>query len=137
MIFVDTTVWVAAIDKKDSLHEDGKEIVNAIVNWKLPLAVITDYVLDEVMTILKKRKISPEIILKAVIAIMKSSRVKTVFVDDHIFMKSLTLFSKYKKLSFTDAVTLAVMQKLKIKEIYSHDSDFDIPKITRYERIEK
>ena len=137
MIFIDTTVWVAAIDRQDVLHNDGKGIVDAIANWKLPLAVITDYILDEVMTILKKRNIPPEIILKAVTAILESPRIKTIFVDDHLFMKGLTIFSKYNKLSFTDAITLAVMQKYKIKVIYSHDSDFDLSKITRYERIEK
>jgi len=136
LIFVDTTIWVAAIDKKDELHNDGKATVNAIVANELPLAVVTDYVLDEVMTILKRRGVPVRQIVDSINAIIKSPRVEVVFIDDSLFVKGLIIFSKYEKLSFTDATTLAVMQKYKIKEIYSHDSDFDFPKIIRHKRPE-
>ncbi|MCD6513997.1 MAG: type II toxin-antitoxin system VapC family toxin [Candidatus Odinarchaeota archaeon] len=134
MIFIDTTIWVAAIDSSDELHEDGKSTLNALIERKLSIALTTDYVLDEVMTILKKRKIPPKKIISVIESIIESPLVEVIFVDEQIFTEALKIFKKYEKLSFTDSTTLAVMRKYKIKEIYSHDSDFDLSGITRRER---
>ena len=134
MIFIDTTIWVAAIDSSDELHEDGKSTLNALIERKLSIALTTDYVLDEVMTILKKRKIPPKKIISVIESIIESPLVEVIFVDEQIFTEALKIFKKYEKLSFTDSTTLAIMRKYKIKEIYSHDSDFDLPGITRRER---
>jgi predicted nucleic acid-binding protein len=43
-------------------------------------------------------------------------------------------FGKYEQLSFTDAVSLALMTRHRIREIYSHDKDFDLKGIVRKER---
>ena len=59
--------------------------------------------------------------------------VEVVFVDEKLFNESLKTFAKYEKLSFTDAVTLTVMRKFGIKEIFTHDTDFNLLNIVRKE----
>ena len=43
-------------------------------------------------------------------------------------------FGKYEQFSFTDAVSLTLMTRYKIREIYSHDQEFDLKGIVRKER---
>ena len=95
MIFIDTTIWVAAIDSSDELHEDGKSTLNALIERKLSIALTTDYVLDEVMTILKKRKIPPKKIISVIESIIESPLVEVIFVDEQIFTEALKIFKKY------------------------------------------
>lgn len=43
--------------------------------------------------------------------------------------EALTAYPKYGgKLSLTDTVSVEVMRKYGVKEIFSHDSDFDVVK---------
>ena len=134
MIFIDTTVWVSAIDSSDRLHEDGKSVLQAIAKKDLPRAVTTDFVLDETLTLLKRRGARPRKVVDLVKDIMESELVTTVFVEQDAFTDGLSSFAKYEQLSFTDAVTLEVMRRFRIKEIFSHDSDFDLRGIVRKER---
>ena len=58
--------------------------------------------------------------------IFSSPRVFTLFIDEALLIESLERYSKYKgKLSFTDVCSIVVMEKYGVKEVYSHDSDFD------------
>ena len=133
MIFIDTTIWVSAIDSSDELHEDGKAVLIKMVEGNLPLAVTTDFVLDETLTMLKKRGAKPDKVAEDVQNIISSMRVNVVYVDEMLFKASLSNYSKYATLSFTDAVSLTVMARLKIREVYSHDTDFDLEGIIRKE----
>jgi predicted nucleic acid-binding protein len=134
LIFIDTTVWVSAIDSADKLHDDGKSVVQSLARRDLPHAVTTDFVLDETLTLLKRRGARPRKVVELVKDIMESEFVTTVFVEQEAFAEALSSFAKYEQLSFTDAVTLEVMKRYRIKEIFSHDSDFDLNGIVRKER---
>lgn len=134
MIFVDTTIWVAGIDASDTLHGDGSAVMEALASGDLGPAVTTDFVLDETLTLMKRRGGDVDAVVKAISGIISSPRVTLLFVDEVLFRSAMSTYEKYEKLSFTDAVTLAVMHQRKIKEIFSHDSDFDIKGIVRKER---
>jgi predicted nucleic acid-binding protein len=134
LIFVDTTVWVSGIDSSDALHEDGSAVLEALAEGRLTSAVTTDFVLDETLTLLKKRGGKVETIARAVDSILSSAVVDMVYVDEALFGQALSTYKKYEKLSFTDAVTLTVMQRHRIREIFSHDTDFDMKGIIRKER---
>jgi predicted nucleic acid-binding protein len=134
LIFVDTTIWASAIDASDTLHDDGSAVLKALADGELPSAVTTDFVLDETLTLLKMRGGRPDAIARAIASIMSSRNLNLVYVDDALFDAALRTYQKFERLSFTDAVTLAVMQQRKIKEIFSHDEDFDIKGILRRER---
>ena len=73
MIFVDTTIWVSGLDAADSLHEDGRAVLEAIVEGRLSPALTTDFVLDETLTLLKRRGARSDAIVKALENIRASS----------------------------------------------------------------
>ena len=134
MIFVDTTIWASAIDSSDSLHADGSAVLRALAEGRLPPAMTTDLVLDETLTLLKMRGGSPDAIAGAIANILSSPNLNLVYVDEPLFDAGLRTYKKFERLSFTDAVTLALMQQRKIKEIFSHDGNFNIKGILRRER---
>jgi predicted nucleic acid-binding protein len=95
--------------------------------------VTTDFVLGETLTILKRRNARISAIQDVTSDLLSSPLLKLVYVDELLFRQALLNFSKYE-LSFTDAVSLTVMSRYKIREIYSHDRDFDLKGIARKER---
>ena len=127
MIFVDTTVWVGASDKNDDFHEPSRAIIEAIRLGRLPLALTTDFVIDETVTILGKRKgFGAENARKVGEAILSSPRVIVVFVEEVMLKKALEQYPKHRgQLSLTDVVSVVFMEKYHIKEVFSHDTDFD------------
>lgn len=59
--------------------------------------------------------------------IIASPRIVTVFVDESILKESIAAYPKYAgKLSLTDVVSTIVMKRYSVKDIFSHDSDFDL-----------
>lgn len=134
MIFVDTTIWVAGLDTADSLHEDGREVLEALIHGSLSPALTTDFVLDETLTLLRRRGARSEVVVNALENILASPLVRVVYVEETLFLEALSLFKKYDRLSFTDVVTMAAMQRYKIREIFSHDRDFDVKGIVRKEK---
>jgi predicted nucleic acid-binding protein len=59
--------------------------------------------------------------------IIASPRIVTVFVDESILKESIAAYARYAgKLSLTDVVSTIVMRRYSVKDIFSHDSDFDL-----------
>ncbi|MEM3041626.1 MAG: hypothetical protein QXG97_06350 [Nitrososphaerota archaeon] len=59
MIFLDTTIWVSAIDTSDQRHLDGRSVLEALLSGELPSRLTIDHVLDETLTVLKRRGLNP------------------------------------------------------------------------------
>lgn len=133
MIFVDTTFWVGDADLNDDFHESSHAVVEALRLGETPLALTTDFVLDEAVTILGKRRGFGAGHAGDVGGYLLSSpRVFVVYVDEGILKESLAMYPRYGgKLSLTDTVSVEVMRRYRVKEIYSHDSDFDLVKNVR------
>ena len=54
MIFVDTSDWLALYDRKDQNHGTVREVAKYLREEKVPF-VITDYIFDETVTIVRMR----------------------------------------------------------------------------------
>lgn len=134
MIFLDTTILLSAGDKSDGLHADGAAVLNALAQGRLSKALTTDFILDETLTLLRRRGLNASVISDAVESIRDSKKLKILYVDEELFADSLMNFRKYERFSFTDAVSYTVMKKFRIREIYTHDHDFDLKGIVRKER---
>ncbi len=52
-------------------------------------------------------------------------RIENINIDEITFARASTIFKKYPGLSITDASTVAVMEELGIKKIYTFDKGFD------------
>lgn len=134
--FLDSTVFIAAAFPKEKHHKEGKAIITSVEEGELGTSIITDYILDEVVTFVRKRK-SAVASIEVLEVMVYSPHLKLVKVENRHFEAGFQLFRTYKRLSFTDAVSVAVMRDLNTEVIYSFDSDFDgIPGIVRLTSIE-
>ena len=127
LIFIDTTVWVCDAGLNDDLHETAHGIIESVRKGKTPLGLVTDFVIDELVTILGKRKgFGAGHARDAGNAILESPRIFTVFVDDSIMREALSAYPTYNgKLSLTDVVTTVVMKRYAVNDVFSQDADFD------------
>ena len=128
MIFVDTTEWVGDADRNDDFHDSSHQLIESIRLGSSPVGLTTDFIIDETVTILGKRKgFGASAAAQVAKAILGSPRVVTVFVDESILNESLGAYAKYTgRLSLTDVVSTIVMKRYSVKDIFSHDSDFDV-----------
>ena len=53
-------------------------------------------------------------------------RIEKINIDEITFARASTIFKKYPGLSITDASTVAVMEELGIKKVYTFDKGFDM-----------
>ncbi|MCX5814133.1 MAG: type II toxin-antitoxin system VapC family toxin [Proteobacteria bacterium] len=123
-VFIDTSAWVAYFDKKDTNHESALKIWQQLKQEKAILCT-TDYILDEMLTLLKIRANS-DVALIAANAIMQSQSTEVIWVKEKLFMGALKLFKKYsdQRFSFTDCTSFEVMKASSIKKAFAFDSDF-------------
>ena len=127
MNFIDTTFWVGEADSNDDFHESSHAVIDGIRMGETSMAVTTDFVIDETVTILGKRRgFGAANASKVATSVLSSPRVFTVYVDDVLLKESLRAYPEYGgKLSLTDVTSLIVMRKYGIHKIFSHDHDFD------------
>ncbi len=132
MPFVDTVTLFAGFFGDERHHEKAKKILQAVAEGKIRNAVFSDYILDELLTLVRKKK-SPAASSEVLEQILESE-IKLAKISENHLALAYEVFKKYPALSFTDATSVAYMMDNGIREIYSFDSDFDtVPKITRLE----
>jgi predicted nucleic acid-binding protein len=124
---VDTTFWVGDADSNDDFHLSAHPAIEAIRTGKMPNALTTNFVLDETVTILGRRKgFGAERAAKVADIILSSPRVFAVHIDESLFKESLKHYPVYKgMLSLTDVSTIVTMKSYGVNDIFSHDHDFD------------
>lgn len=127
MLFLDTTVLVGAADARDECHEDGKAVLKSVATGKPGTAFVSDYVLDETLTILGQRRgVGPARAIDFVRRVLSSPRVKLVVTDVEDFTQALDDYARHGgALSFTDVMSLVVMKGQGCSLICSHDAGFD------------
>lgn len=134
--FLDTTVLISAAFPRERHHEEGRAIVEAIEDGAIGRPVFTDYVLDELVTFIRRKKGAAES-NEALNIMLYSPNLNMVKVEDRHFEAGIQLFRTYERLSLTDAASVTVMRDLGIGFIFSFDSGFDgIPGITRLASVE-
>ena len=127
MNFIDTTFWVGEADANDDFHESSHAVIEGIRTGRASVAMTTDFVIDETVTILGKRRgFGAANASKVAASILASPRVFTVYVDDALLKESLKTYPMYEgRLSLTDVASTTVMRKYGVRQIFSHDHDFD------------
>jgi uncharacterized protein len=125
MIFVDTGAWYAIEVEDDINHQQARKTLSQIATGKQGIAITTDYVLDETLTLLRSRRGLPDA-LKFIEKIRKSQSVRVFWVNEEIFEKALSIFGKTrdKSWSFTDCTSFALMKDLSINEAFTFDNHF-------------
>lgn len=121
MIFVDTGAWFAAFVPNDPDHAAADAWLEANVE---PL-LTTDYVIDELLTLLKIRgEFQRALRLGASLFAGEIAHIEWVMPDD--VRQAWAIFRRYhdKDWSFTDCVSRVVMERLRIRTAFAFDDDF-------------
>ena len=125
MIFVDTSAWYALEVEDDINYEKARKFLSEIASGKHGVAVTTDYVLDETLTLLRSKKGLP-VAQTFIDKIKKSKSIRIFWVSESIFEKALSIFKKTSDFpwSFTDCTSFALMRDLSITGAFTFDNHF-------------
>ncbi len=127
-VFIDTWGWVNIFNRKERHHQEVSQLYRNL-RQKRGIIVTTDYILDEVYTLLFKRvpvdnaKKAVEIISTAI----ESGYINLVWITPERFKIAQKLRIKFHDkpdISFTDITSITVMQELEISEIITGDAHF-------------
>ncbi len=126
-IFIDTGIFVAARNKRDINHERAVELLRMVIKGRFGAAYTSDYIFDEAVTVALIRTGRTDIAIDIGKFILSSKKIRMIVVDKYIFRRAWSIFIKHrdKRLSFTDATSIAIIQTYKIDYIMSFDSHFD------------
>jgi predicted nucleic acid-binding protein len=127
-VFIDTWGWVSLFNRKERQHEQVSGLYKSIRSTSGQM-ITTDYVLDEVWTMLFKRvpfSVARDA-LEAVSGAVAAGYVLLERISAERFEAAqrlrLTLHDK-PDISFTDLTTMTVMRELGITEIITGDAHF-------------
>jgi predicted nucleic acid-binding protein len=121
VIFVDTGAWFATFVPNDPDHAAA----DAWLETNVEPLVTTDYVVDELLTLLKIRgEFQRAIRIGASLFAGEIARIEWVMPDD--VRQAWALFQRYndKDWSFTDCVSYVVMERLGVRTAFAFDDDF-------------
>lgn len=117
MIIIDSSVWISLFNPLDSNHDRAKKIFEGLNSEHI---VIFDYIFTESMTVFRN-KVSDEFCVKFEQLLHYWDI--SVFFTDHVLVRLATeYFFQFKKLSFTDCLSLA-SAKLNDYEIATFDEE--------------
>lgn len=127
-IFVDTWGWLALGHRRDQNHGVVQDCFQSLIKAKVVLHT-SDYVLDEVMTLMFKRE-SFDVACSFIDGIFKSSEIGELHihrVTPSRFKKTWNLRTRLQdkpNISFTDISSMVLMDELALRFILSQDNHF-------------
>lgn len=121
-IFVDTGAWFAYFVRRDP---DNEAAVEWMEHNRKPL-VTTDYVLDELVTLLKLRE-SQQVAVAAGDLLWQEHAVYLERLTAHDLAVAWDIFRRFgdKQWSFTDCTSKVVMERLDVSEAFAFDHHFE------------
>jgi uncharacterized protein len=120
-VFVDTSAFVALVDRRDRNHHPAKELLASLGSRRLPLVTSTD-VADEVIT-LARMKLGHDPAVQVGHAILESRWCKLLEVEADVRAQAWNLFVRYadQTFSFTDCTSFALMHRLELDQAFTFD----------------
>jgi predicted nucleic acid-binding protein len=122
VIFVDTSAWFASSVAADQNHGDATAL---FASTDPRLFITSDYVLDECLTLLKARGEYLRA-LELGRRVLEERVCRLLWVEQQDVFKAWTLFEAYrrKEWSFTDCVSRALIERLRIQQVFTFDAHF-------------
>jgi len=126
-IFIDTGVFVALRNADDEFHIRSKQLIKRALKGEFGRVCTSDYVIDEAITTALVRTRRHDLAVDIGKYIIESPRITKLWTTKDTFDTAWQKFKTFKDkpLSFSDCVSLALMEKNRIKQIISLDSGFD------------
>jgi predicted nucleic acid-binding protein len=127
MIVIDTGIIAAFYNIQDQHHQRAVELLNELRQGKYGIGIITDYVLDETVTLLYIRSKRAEIALNAGQLILTEKLGKFFPMTMELIQETWNKYQQlvHKGLSFTDCSLLTVAEYLECSDILSFASEFN------------
>jgi len=128
---LDTGILYADHDTDATRHGVAAEALEAVYDGELGHPYISDYVFDEAITLTRTRTGSFAAAKRLSDRLRGSNEYPRVFemlhVSAAVFADAVTVFERYddQDLSFTDATTVALVERHGIDQVLSFDDDFD------------
>jgi uncharacterized protein len=124
-VFVDTSAWLALINKTDILHSKAKKLRDQLLKNRSEL-IVTDYILVETANALSRipfRKAAIQLIS----SLQSSGNVQIIEIDKKLFQEAWSLYSERidKEWSLTDCASFVVMKTMGIADAFTSDHHFE------------
>lgn len=133
-VFVDTGVFYAAFDRSATRHETARDALERVLrSAAFGKAVTSEYVYDETVTLTLRRTSDTDLAIDVGSRILAIERGESpggptiLFSSRSLFDTAVDTFDRFADhtLSFTDAMTIAMMDYHAIDSVLSFDDDFD------------
>lgn len=130
-VFIDTGVFFAQHDSAAARHEAATNAMQTVLAGGLGRPYTSDYVIDEAITLTRKRTGSYDAAWTIGQRILGRGgypdRIELQQTTPELFEETLETFETYRdhSLSFTDANTIAIVERDGIDSVLSFDDDFD------------
>jgi len=126
-VFIDTGIFVALRNADDEFHIRSKELMKRALKGEFGGVFTSDYVIDEAITTALVRTRRHDLAVDLGKYIIESPRIAKLWTTEDTFDVAWKKFQTFKDkpLSFSDCVSLALMEKKRIKQIISFDSGFN------------
>jgi predicted nucleic acid-binding protein len=127
-VFVDTWGWLALGHRKDAYHLEVKQLYQSIREQGVPIFT-SDYVLDEVFTLLFRRESAPEALhfSEGLLAGATLGGLTVERITPARFTMAWHLRKQYKdkpRISFTDLTSIVIMLERGISLVLTQDEHF-------------
>jgi len=121
MTFVDTGAWAALFVPADPLHGLAQDWLQG----NRDRLITSDYVVDEVLTLLKTRS-SSQAAIRAGQSLWDERLATLIYLSPDDLARAWKIFRTHsdKGWSFTDCTSFAVMQRLRVSTAFAFDKHF-------------
>lgn len=126
-VFIDTGIFVALRNADDELHIRSKELMKRALKGEFGRIYTSDYIIDEAVITALVRTRRHDLAVDLGKYIIKSPRITKLWTTKDTFDAAWEKFKSFKDrpLTFSDCVSLTLMEKYRIKQLISFDSGFD------------
>jgi predicted nucleic acid-binding protein len=130
-VLVDTGVLYADHDTDATRHETAGAVLDAVYDGEFGQPYVSDYIFDEAVTLTRTRTGSHSAAIELSNRLRGSDSYPTVYdqlqVSAAVFTDAIGVFERYddQSVSFTDATSVALVDRHGLDGILSFDDDFD------------
>lgn len=129
-LFIDTWGWLVLADRRDPAHRRVRRLYQAFAR-RGGLCVTSDYVLDEVMTLLFRRApfLPTKAFTEAIFAAVEAGAVDLQRVTADRFHRAWDFRVRYADkplISFTDLTSFVIMTEAGVRDVLTEDRHFGL-----------
>jgi predicted nucleic acid-binding protein len=130
LVCIDTSAWVALVFPRDRSHASATSFHRSLQRCNVT-KVTTDYVLDETLTLLRRRGLSDKqmhVFREGIEAAQRGGSLRLVMMSESVFSRTWDIFDKYEKLgvSFTDCHLALVTREVEADGVFTYDRHFTV-----------